>query len=399
MKRSRTLYVLLFLSALVYIYFYGGKIPYMFFYAIAALPLFSLAYTAVIFLRFKYIQKIDKDLIVKGDKVHFIFKVTNDDPLFYPYIKVAFYGACAIFDSQFQERSFSLQPFQGKTFSIQLQCNYRGSYEVGLKGVEIEDFLGIFKLKYKIPVPKHVTVYPRIVHLDKFSLESDFVSESHMVIDNRIEDMATVADIRQYTPGDSLKRIHWKLTAKSQDIMVKKFQSTSQTSIVMLLDLKANPYADMENMILEDKLIECVVSVLHYCLHHWIPTRLIYFSGSVESVEARDYLLFDQIYQLLAGIKFAGSVSLKDLLEVYTAEAPAKTNILTFTSNLDYDLYDQIYKTSQSGYDVSLIYVSAEKLTGIKEPGVENILESLPEIGVKTYKVGIEDDIRPILEN
>ena len=63
----------------------------------------------------------------------------------------------------------------------------------------------------------------------------------------------------------------------------------------------------------------------------------------------------------------------KDLLEIYTNNILKKTNILVFTSNLDYELYDQVYKTANSGYDVGIIYTSPEKLTGVKNREVENI--------------------------
>ncbi len=108
--------------------------------------------------------------------------------------------------------------------------------------------------------------------------------------------------------------------------------------------------------------------------------------------------MFNEIYELLAKVKFNQSIPVKDLVEVYVNGTIAKTNILIFTSNLDYELYNQIYKTSVSGYDVSLIYTSPEKITGVIDKDVENILAFLPEIGVNTYKIGIDDDIKYILE-
>lgn len=370
----------------------------MLFYVMLILPVISLLYTIIIFLRFKYNQDTDKKFIIKGDKLNFIFSVKNEDILLYPYIRVTFYGAKTIFTNQFQIKSFSLLPFKGKSFSVELQCNYRGSYEIGIKSVEIEDFLGIFSFEYRVSEPKYITVYPKIIYLDRFYLKTDFLSESHSVLNNKIEDMTTISDVRKYYPGDSLKRIHWKLTAKSRSMMVKKFQSTSETSVVMMLDLKKNPYSSIQNIILEDKVIESIISVIHYCLYNWIPINLIYFSGEFKSIQAKNYLVFNEIYELLAKVSFCESIPVKDLLEVYTNDAPAKTNILIFTSNLDYELYNQIYKTSVSGYDVSLIYTSPEKLLDTKYEDADNILEFLPEIGVNTYKIGIDDDIKILLE-
>ncbi len=398
MKQSRMLYFCLLAAALIFAYFNGGKIPYMFLYTLIMLPIISLVYTLVIYLRFKYGQELDKKFVSKGDKVNFIFSINNEDFFIYPYVKVSFYGAKTIFENQFQVKNFSLQPFTGKNYAFELQCNYRGNYEIGINSIELEDFFGLFRFRYNIFEPKYVTVYPRIVYLEKFPLKTDYMSESHSMLNTRDEDMSTVSDVRKYAYGDSMKRIHWKLTAKTQEILVKKFQSTSETNTLMLVDLHENPYAPGENIVLEDKLIESVVAVLHYCLYKWIPVNLVCYSGALIDIHAKNHLMFNEIFEQLAKVKFSESFPIKDLLEIYTNNVLKKTNILIFTSNLDYDLYNQIYKTSNTGYDVSLIYTSAEDLTGVPDPEADNILSSLPEIGVNSYKINIHDNIKEILE-
>ncbi len=398
MKQSRILYLCLLFSTLVFAYFNGGKIPYMLLYTMILLPFVSLAYTFVIYLRFKFGQELDKKFVTKGDKVNFIFSINNEDFFIYPYIRVYFHGAKTIFENQFQVKNFSLQPFRGKNFSFELQCNYRGNYEIGIHSIEIEDFFGLFNFKYNILESKYVTVYPKIVYLDRFLLKTDFMSESHSMLNINDEDMSTISDVRKYAYGDGLKKIHWKLTAKSREIMVKKYQSTSETSTLMLLDLHKNPYGAGENIILEDKVIESIVSVLYYCLHNWIPVNLVFYSGKLVSLEGKNHLMFNELFEIMAKVKFNETVSVKDLLQIYSNSILTKTNILIFTSNLNYELYNEIYGTSNSGFDVSVIYISPEKLTGEKVKDADNILSFLPEIGVNSYKINTDDNIKEILE-
>lgn len=398
MKRSRILYACLFAAALINAYFNGGKIPYMFLYTIMVLPLVSFAYILVICMRFKYGQDLDKNFVTKGDKVNFIFSINNEDFFIYPYVRVTFYGAQTIFENQFQVKSFSLKPFSGKNYFFELQCNYRGKYEIGISSVEFEDLLGLFKLRYNVFEPRSVTVYPRIVYLDSFALKTDFMSESQSLMNTSDEDMTTISDVRKYQFGDSLKRIHWKLSAKTQEIMVKKFQNTSETNTMMFLDLHVNPYSPEENIMLEDKLIESVVALLYYCLQKWIPVNLVYYNEKLVSIQAKNHLMFNHIFEMLAKVKFNEFVPVKDLLEIYMNSALEKTNILIFTSNLDYELYNSIYKGCNAGYGISLVYTSPEKITGMKNPEVENILSSLPEIGVSSYRLNIDDNTKQVLE-
>ena len=302
MKQTRILFICLFMSALVFTYFNGGKIPYTLLYTMLLLPVVSIAYAFVIYLRFKFGQDLDKRFVTKGDKVNFIFSINNEDFFLYPYLRVSFYGSNTIFENQYQVRSFSLSPFSGRNYAFELQCNYRGNYEIGIDSVEIEDFFGIIKLRYNVGEPKYITVYPRIIYLEKFHLETDLMSESQSVLDTRDEDMTTMSDVRKYQYGDSLKRIHWNLTARTQELMVRKFQSTSEINTLMLLDLRKNNFAPGENIMLEDKLIEAAVAVLYYCLYKWIPVELVYFSDTLHSIFAKNHLMFIDIYESLAKV-------------------------------------------------------------------------------------------------
>ncbi len=108
--------------------------------------------------------------------------------------------------------------------------------------------------------------------------------------------------------------------------------------------------------------------------------------------------MFNHIFEILAKVKFNEYVPVKDLLEIYINSALEKTNILIFTSNLDYELYSSIYKGCSAGFGISLVYTSPETITGVRNPEVENILTSLPEIGVSCYRLNIDDNTKEILE-
>ena len=108
---------------------------------------------------------------------------------------------------------------------------------MGIDTVEIEDFLGLFSFKYKVFDPKQLVVYPKIIPLQRLALKNSFISESQPVINSRCEDNVTACDIREYQYGDSMRKIHWKMTSKLDDLMIKQFESTSEISAVLLIDL------------------------------------------------------------------------------------------------------------------------------------------------------------------
>lgn len=397
MKQGRRLYILLLIAAFIYAYFYGGKVPYMLLFVMILIPIVSVVYTFIVFIRFKYTQELDKKYITKGDIIHFVFRIKNEDFFAYPYIGINFHSDNKIFNNKFSKINFSLKPYKSRTISLELQCNYRGRYFIGIKNVEIEDFFGLFKFRYPINDSKKVIVNPRIILLDRFYIKSDYISESRSMVNSLEEDMTTISDIRSFINGDSMKRIHWKLTAKTGDILVKKYQCTSQTNAIILLDLYRNNYDTESNIIIEDKVIESVVSVIHYCLYNWIPVELVYYNESLVRMSGKNPLMFNEMYDQISGIQFTGSVPVCDILDVITSDTLEKSNILIFTSNLDYTLYNQIYKVGSSGFDVSLVYISPEQLIEAENPDVDKMLSTLSEINVTNYKIQINDDIKQVL--
>lgn len=398
MLSNRLLYIILLILSIVFVYFYGGTVPYMIFYVVIILPIFSFICTLIIFFRFKYHQEIDKKFIIKGDKIHYIFTISNEDYFFYPYLHITFFGSKTIFNEQFKKINLSLLPRMDRTFSFELNCKYSGNYEIGVEKIEIGDFLGIIKFTYKVPFPLSITVYPRIIALERFRLKTDFMSETFSSSQERFEDTGVLKDVRKYIHGDSLKRVHWKLSAKLNEIMIKQFQNTTESSALIIPDFKKNDYTIEQNTIIEDKIMESTIAVIYYCLNNWIPINLICYSKEVTDITAGNPADFADVYNHISQIRFSHTLSLSDILEVYIKNKSVKSNLLLCTSSMDYNLYNVIYYASFSGFNVIVICISPEELTGVKNDVAEAIISDIPRIGAKVYKINIKDDIKSVLE-
>lgn len=398
MARNRILYFSLFFLSLTFVYFYGGKIPYMLFYIVIILPIVSFLFTFIACKRFRFTESIDKKTVIKGESVNYTLNIHNPDFFLYPFIKVNFYGEDTVFSRQFQTKSFSLLPFQKKSFTFGILCKYRGYYTVGIKSIEFEDYLGIFRLSRRPGATKTITVNPRLINLDSFNIKTNYMSESHSILNKYFEDITTISDTRKYAYGDSLKRIHWKLSAKVNQLMVKNFEGTSKTNCVIMLDLQKNNYSNEQNIVLEDKLIECTVAVVYHCLSNWIPINFVYHSREVNKIEAKNTTDFEKIYDLLSNVSFDQDIHIKDLLNIYSRDNANKMDLIIFTSNIDYDLYNELYNLKAAGHDVNIVYVCAEDLMVNDKNMVRDILTGLTEIGVDTYKVNVDDNIETVLK-
>ncbi|TYQ15508.1 UNVERIFIED_CONTAM: uncharacterized protein (DUF58 family) [Acetivibrio alkalicellulosi] len=395
MKKNRILYFSLFALSLFFIYFYGGKIPYMFFYTITVTSLFSALLTIIAFFRFTYVENIDKISILKGEEFNYSLQVCNEDFFLYPYVKINFCTNDIVFDKQFQTDGFSLPPFKKKTFEFSAKPKYRGEYSIGINSIEFEDYLGILKLKYKPNFAKIIKVYPQIIKLDRLDLKTIYLSEAHSVTNPKSESSHIVSDIRNYVYGDSIKRIHWKLSSKMNELLVKNFESTSKANSVIILDLMKNKHEQYQNLLIEDKLIECVVAFIYFFLNNWTNVNLIYYKDHLIQYSAKSSHQFYEIYDTLSKIQFDQDVDVKDILNMYVQNnSLKKSNILLFTSNVNYDLYDELYKSKLSGFDVNLIYVSPDNDSITYSKETDEMLKELPQIGVASYRLNTDDDIK-----
>ncbi|NLJ88833.1 MAG: DUF58 domain-containing protein [Epulopiscium sp.] len=397
MIRTKARYYIIFPIILAFIYFYRGEIPSIFFYIPLFLVIASFIYGGILCLLIKYTQSIDKKNLIKGEIINLSFSIHNEFFLVYPFIRVVFYGMDYIFGRQTKAIEFALNPFSHKTFDCQWECKYRGDYTVGIDYIEIRDFLGLFSFFCFIREPRGIKVYPRISFLNHFNLNTSFISESDTIVRSNREDMSNISDIRKYSYGDTLRKIHWKATAKRNELMVKNYDNTAQLFVVLFLDLKENYFGEEKNLIIEDQAIECIVAVINYCLRNWIPVKLVYYDEGIKKIEGKNTLDFDIFYDLMRKIRFNQTVSISDVINAYLNNEIEKTNMIVFTINLDYGLYNQIYETACAGYDMTLIYISPEEIGAGNREEENKIIEGLKEVGVKVFKVNISDDIKQIL--
>lgn len=400
MRRNRITYSVVLIAAITFSYFYPGNVSSMFFYTVLLIPIASLLYTFYIYQKFTYLQGVDKKFVTKGETVYFNIDIVNETKFLYPYVEIIFYGVDTIFTKHFKAKRIAVLPDATGRYSFELECQYRGYYEVGLKEIKIKDFLGIFSFKYQVLQPRYITVYPRIVVLDTFPIRTNKLSYVEGELNAKEEDQMTLSNIRQYVYGDSIKKIHWKLSAKKDEIMVKNFDSTVNKGITILLDLTKNPYTVVQNTILEDKVVEVTVAIVHYALTHDIEVEFIYHDDSMKKEKAEDYSYFESIYKTLFKIKFESEATFVDTVKLALLGDVSRNTLILITSNLDDKVYSQISMQYHLGYEVILIYISPETLVPAKEAQKAEqkaVLSALKEMNVKAYEIHINDDIKYIL--
>jgi len=108
----------------------------------------------------------------------------------------------------------------------------------------------------------------------------------------------TFHSLREYVPGDELRMIHWRSSARLDKLMVRHTVVTNEPTIMVLLDTSTRPYDDES---FEDA-VRIAASLVAACVDRRFPTEFRTTGGMIGSVDPTGHGLTD-VLDKLAGVQ------------------------------------------------------------------------------------------------
>ncbi|TDB99567.1 DUF58 domain-containing protein [Micromonospora fluostatini] len=128
---------------------------------------------------------------------------------------------------------------QASSVAYTVRADVRGRYEVGPLVVRMTDPFGLCELSRSFPSTDHLTVIPQVVPLPSVRLPGEYAgsgeSRARSVAVHGEDDAAT----REYRRGDDLRRVHWKSTARTGELMVRREEQPWESRATVVLDTRA----------------------------------------------------------------------------------------------------------------------------------------------------------------
>lgn len=116
---------------------------------------------------------------------------------------------------------------------------HAGKITVILRGMKVCDILGLFSLSKKMLCEKSGLIYPQTYDV-KIELENQAEINGdgeRCSQTKRGQDVNELFALREYTPGDEMRKIHWKLSAKQNKLVVKDFGLSLNYPVFLLLEI------------------------------------------------------------------------------------------------------------------------------------------------------------------
>lgn len=199
--------------------------------------------------RVEYERHLREDHAFPGESLTAELRLANKKPLPLPWVAVDDMIPLALASPGDGDVHDTGQPGRGRlgwrtsawahqrvVRETELHCRERGAYEIGPASITSGDPFGLFERRREDAVRTRVIVYPRAVALPPASVPARRPYGDVRGGSRLFEDPARVAGLREYQPGDELRRIDWKATARRGVLQSRVYEPASSHNLIVCLN-------------------------------------------------------------------------------------------------------------------------------------------------------------------
>lgn len=125
---------------------------------------------------------------------------------------------------------------QRRSYTARTWLTSRGGFTLGPTLLTSGDPFGIFQTSKRFPAAGRLVVFPMLFPVREFLAPPGLLPGGKAIRRKSIDITPHAAGVREYVPGDPMKRIHWTSTARRGCLMVKEFDQDPQAEVWFFLD-------------------------------------------------------------------------------------------------------------------------------------------------------------------
>ena len=245
---------------------------------------------------------------------------------------------------------FTMAPGEKTGFGLNIAMPHIGVYRGGVRDMEMWDFFGFFRVRVPLKGEFEVFVRPRIRAMEE-------IWEAEKVLAESAKDTRTVVSggmdyvgVREYAMGDSMKQIHWKLSAHSMGYMTKLQESSREIDYSVILDFAAEQEEDREVLMdMQDSLIETALSLIESISRQYTSYSLLYCdkNRSIHKAHPKgreDDLELVKDFSVITTEPDAQYPDACMILQEESSVASRSTNVIVVTSRVTDELLQEILR-------------------------------------------------------
>lgn len=292
-------------------------------------------------------------------------------------------------------------------------CSRRGQFTLGPMTILSGDPFGLFQFPRKIGAVSSIIVYPPTVPVHRFATPTGTLSGGEAVRQRAHYVTTNAAGIREYQPGDSFNRIHWRSTARKDRLLVKEFELDPLADVWIFLDLSfgslvERPQAVINNGNLyappphlppstEEYGITAAASLAQYFVDRGRALGFVTYSPFREIVQPdRGPRQLTRILEILAIAHSETHLSLKQMLALETNNLARGTTAVIVTASQEEEWVVEAHRLARRGMRVICVLIDPRSF-GDPYSNIPQLRQMAEAGGIVVYVINQDDDLTAAL--
>ena len=300
-----------------------------------------------------------KARVVRGETLMTIFTVRHASLLPVSAVRLRISVPSAFSPSQ--EVSVPALPFAKKLFRWRINCPHRGVFDAGITRIYVSDLFGLVTLSRKSGMKLvRVDVAPRGPDAPPMELKGGDIGPE--TISRADEDTASPSDVRKWQEGDPLKKVHWKLTMRRREVMVRVYEESARPDTLVIPDLTEVSAMRDQALAIEDCVCEACAGAVKAQLEAGYPVRMPLTSNTPSEIAGQFPADVAAFVDALMRVKFDSPYEYEQVLMLMMRRMSRTGGVVIVTPHLTSRIADLAARMQRSGVRTRLIWISDTRL-------------------------------------
>lgn len=242
-----------------------------------------------------------------------------------------------------------------QTCEFYMDCPDCEMISLRIKKIYVCDFINLFVLRKKSESSNMLIVLPQTPDIDLIQKMSYVISnEESMIYSDKKpgDDPTEIFAIREYKGGDKIRNIHWKLSSKTVDLMVKDYGLPLMENDNVIIDIFQYQKADKK---IRNEMFDLLYGLINAMTRRGYGFNACIYDGEYQKLRIETqsdiYNLFTKVY----GIKPYPPLENSAANMFYSEQIGRQNRIFYVTEYLDEDTVGQMRILKETGYVYYLI--------------------------------------------
>lgn len=366
--------------------------------------------------RVSYSRTLSERRVFVGEEVQLELRVDNEKVVPVPWLEVretlprgmpasagtSIGGAAG---TQYLTRSTSMGGNDHLEWPITLRAVRRGYYRIGPTRLRSGDLFGFFERQAEVGRPTDsIVVYPHTYTLTDLGFDSTRPFGDLRGGNRIFEDPSRVAGVRDYQPGDPLRRIDWYATARVGRLQSRVYEPSRSQALVLALNIPTDEEVwRSPNPVLLERAVSIAASVARWAIEGNYATGLVAngsFPDAPRTIRigaGNSPAQLNAILEALAVVTSFTTIEMARALEDPAHPLPAGATIVLITALVTESMEAALRRLASAGHAIHVLKTSpgewdrkldpipvremADVMAGLEREAIEAGLTADPEEG------------------